>query len=159
MDSKLKLSPELKTGIAGIVLGAAGELTNLVSRSPIGTAAHDSLNAGYNLEHFVNGAGQVGAFAGVTLAAYGFTKVAIKNGFPIASEKTSTVASLTSAVIIAYRLFHTEIFTNSLCNMSSYDHQIQNALEVIATVGIATGLIATGTLVVKDICCYIASKI
>lgn len=150
MDSKLK---------TGIVITAGSEIANLVSRSPVGTAAYDHMNAGYNLEHFVNGATQVGAFAGLALTAYGLTKLGIEKGFPGASEKTSTAAGLTAATSVAYSLAHTEVFYNALCNMTAYNHQISNALEVIATVGIAAGLIATGTLVVKDLYDFAASKL
>jgi len=38
--------------------------------------------------------------------------------------------------------------------MSAYNHQINNALEVIATLGIGAGIVATGALFVKDIYDY-----
>ncbi|MFH0752618.1 MAG: hypothetical protein V1914_03410 [archaeon] len=117
------------------------------------------MNAGYNLEHFVNGATQAGAFAGIALAAYGLTKKGIEKGIPIASEKTAKAGSLTSALSVAYGLAHTDIFQNALYNMSAYNHHISNSLEAIATLGIAAGIAVTGTLFVKDIYDFAASKL
>ncbi len=146
----------LKTGI---MTAAGSQLANVVSRSEIGTNAFDKLNMSYDLEHFINGVTQAGAFAGLTIAAYGLTKAAVEKGVGFASEKTATSAALTSATSVAYALAKTETFQNALYDVSMYNHQIQNALEAIAAVGITAGLIATGTLLVKDVYDLASSKV
>ena len=117
------------------------------------------MNRSYGLEHFINGATQTGALAGLTVAAYGITKAAVEKGLGFASEKTAKTAGLTSAASVAYVLAKTETFQNALYNMSMYNHQIQNALEAVAAVGITAGLIATGTLLVKDVYDLASSKV
>jgi len=143
----------------GLMIAAGSELANIVSESRVGSDAYDKINAGYGLEHFVNGATQAGAFAGLALAAYGLTGFAVKKAMPIASEKTAKAASLTSALSVAYALSQTGVFREALYNMSAYNHQMQRAVEVIATLGIFASLVATGALFAKDVYGYASGKI
>ncbi len=142
----------------GLMIAAGSELAHIVSESSIGSNAYDKINAD-GLEHFVNGATQAGAFAGLALAAYGLTGFAMKKAIPIASERTAKAASLTSALSVAYALSQTGVFREALYNMSAYNHQIQGAAEVIATLGIITSLVATGILFAEDVYCYASGKI
>lgn len=146
----------LKTGL---ITAAGSQLANLVSDSAIGAAAYTSMNSGYGLEKFVNGATQAGAFAGLTIAAYGATKLAIEKGVPFASKNTNKAASITSAASVAYGLARTDIFQNALYNMTAYDNQVARALETIGAMGIFAGLTAAGTFFAKDLYDLVASKV
>ena len=143
----------------GVIIAAGLQLANMVSKSGIGVKAYDSINAGYGLEHFINGTTQVGALAGLTLAAYGITDFAVKKAVPIAGEKTAKIASLTSATSVAYALSQTDIFREALYSMGAYNQQLQRAVEAIATLGMSVGVVAAGTLFAKDVYDYTSAKI
>lgn len=135
----------LKTGIAGAV---GCELANLISRSPIGERVYES---NYGLEHFVNGATQIGALAGIAAVSYGITKLAANKGLTFTNENTKISAALTSAAAVGYGLAHTEVFQNAVYNMGLYNHEAARILEPIINLGIAGGIVATGALFAKDI--------
>lgn len=143
----------------GIIMAVGSQLANIVSKSGMGTSAFDKLNMSYNLERFIDGATQVGALAGLTLATYSITDFAVKKAVPIASEKTVKIASLTSATSVAYALSQADIFREALYNMSAYNHQLQRAVETVATLGISAGVVAVGTLFTKDIYDYTSAKV
>ncbi len=148
-----------KTLKTGIITAASAQLANIVARSPIGTEVFDGANLSYGLENTVIGLTQATALAGATAAAYGLTKTAIKHGVPFSSEPTQVSAGLTCATSLAYGIFQTNLFENALCSMTMYSHQLQRFLEVASAVGIAAGLIVTGSLLVKDLYDLAESKL
>ncbi|GAG52963.1 unnamed protein product, partial [marine sediment metagenome] len=124
-----KLTKTEKAGIAGIGIGTVGGLGNLVLKSELGRIANDAIRSGsvHKWQDRLEGFSEAGIYAGATLAVYGLTKSFIDKCIPILSERTSTVAGITSATSVAYTLAtKTELLKDATQGIGLYDRGIAN---------------------------------